>query len=336
MNPVVSIIVPVYKIEQYLRKCLDSVLSQTFPDYECILVDDNSPDNCPIICDEYVERDSRFRVIHKKHNEGLPMARKSGLDVATSDFVMHLDSDDWIEPNALEVLLKKQKETDADIIIGNFYIVFPRNVQKVQYKPVKDHENLMEWFLYCDHKYLWGKLYRKILFNDYVIPENNILEDAIVNVQIFSKLTYNQVKFVDTFIYNYNKDNANGLIVQLENKKYSSYTEYPIANAFSQIEKYLKAYYTNYDSTVYTILSYHFLNNGIISYLLAYNRITKDEIQFLYMYYYKRCFHLLKRKRRIVLTLYYYSILFGKVYCYTYNLALKMRGLVMFYLFGRA
>jgi glycosyltransferase involved in cell wall biosynthesis len=103
----ISIIIPVYNVELYLRRCLDSILAQTFGDFECILVDDGSPDNCPAICDEYVKKDNQFRVIHKKQNEGLPKARKSGLNIAVSEFVIHLDSDDWLEPNALELLYNK-------------------------------------------------------------------------------------------------------------------------------------------------------------------------------------------------------------------------------------
>ena len=89
-----SVIIPIYKVEQYLRQCVDSVLAQTYTDVEIILVDDGSPDSCPAICDEYAKKDSRIKVIHKP-NGGLSDARNAGLDMAQGEYVLFLDSDDW-------------------------------------------------------------------------------------------------------------------------------------------------------------------------------------------------------------------------------------------------
>ena len=97
MNPKLSIIVPVYNVEQYLDKCIKSILNQTFKDFELILVDDGSIDNSGEICDEYAKKDSRVKVIHKK-NGGLAAARNTGLIIARGDYVGFVDSDDWIEP----------------------------------------------------------------------------------------------------------------------------------------------------------------------------------------------------------------------------------------------
>ena len=94
----VSIIIPVYKVEKYLSKCIESIFKQTYFDLELILVDDGSPDNCPMICDEYAKKDSRIRVIHKK-NGGLSDARNAGLEIATGEYIGFVDSDDWIEFN---------------------------------------------------------------------------------------------------------------------------------------------------------------------------------------------------------------------------------------------
>ena len=103
MNPEISIIIPVYKAEKYLRRCLDSVLSQTLSNWECILVDDGSPDQSGAICDEYAAKDSRFRVIHKP-NGGVSSARNEGLDTAKGEFICFIDSDDWVGPKYLEHL----------------------------------------------------------------------------------------------------------------------------------------------------------------------------------------------------------------------------------------
>ncbi|HCI64916.1 MAG TPA: glycosyl transferase, partial [Clostridiales bacterium] len=104
MNPLISVIVPVYRVEAFLPRCLDSIRGQTYKNLEIILVDDGSPDNCGKICDEYAEMDSRIRVIHKK-NGGLSSARNAGLDVAVGDYIGFVDSDDWIAPEMYETLL---------------------------------------------------------------------------------------------------------------------------------------------------------------------------------------------------------------------------------------
>lgn len=103
-NPKVTVIVPIYKVEQYIQKCVDSILGQTYRNLEVILVDDGSPDNCPAICDEYQKKDSRVRVIHKP-NGGLSDARNAGLDVATGEYVTFIDSDDWYAEDAIEILV---------------------------------------------------------------------------------------------------------------------------------------------------------------------------------------------------------------------------------------
>ena len=92
----ISIIVPIYKVEKYIRQCVDSIINQTYEDIEIILVDDGSPDNCPQICDDYAKTDSRVKVIHKE-NGGIMSARKAGLKVATGEYIGFVDGDDWIE-----------------------------------------------------------------------------------------------------------------------------------------------------------------------------------------------------------------------------------------------
>ena len=110
-----SVIVPIYNVEKYLRRCIDSVLAQSFGDYELILVDDGSPDNCPAICDEYAERDARIKVIHKE-NGGLVSARQAGIVEAVGDYVFHLDGDDAICPDALESAYEIIREHHPDIV----------------------------------------------------------------------------------------------------------------------------------------------------------------------------------------------------------------------------
>ena len=110
-----SVIVPIYNIEKYIRRCIESVLGQSFDDFELILVDDGSPDNCPSICDEYATKDTRIKVIHKK-NGGLVSARQAGISIASGEYVFHLDGDDAICPDALESAHKIVQETQAEVV----------------------------------------------------------------------------------------------------------------------------------------------------------------------------------------------------------------------------
>ncbi|MEO6347158.1 MAG: glycosyltransferase, partial [Aquaticitalea sp.] len=104
MNPTISVIVPVYDVERFLHKCIDSIINQTYKHLEIILVDDGSPDNCGLICDAYVKKDPRIKVIHKK-NKGLSAARNSGLEIATGDYIGFVDSDDWVHEKMFEALI---------------------------------------------------------------------------------------------------------------------------------------------------------------------------------------------------------------------------------------
>lgn len=114
--PLVSVIVPVYGVEQYLPKCIDSILAQTFPDFELILVDDGSPDGCPAICDEYAAKDSRIRVIHKQ-NGGVTEARNAALDIACGEYIACCDSDDTWDPQLLEIATNQLFSQGADCIL---------------------------------------------------------------------------------------------------------------------------------------------------------------------------------------------------------------------------
>lgn len=119
--PELTIIVPVYKVEPYLRRCIDSILNQTFRDFELILIDDGSPDNCGAICDEYAEKDGRITVIHQK-NQGVSAARNAGLDIARGTYLGFVDSDDWIEPEMYETMITTAKEKNVDVVVCGFSI----------------------------------------------------------------------------------------------------------------------------------------------------------------------------------------------------------------------
>lgn len=184
MCNLISIIVPVYNVEDYLHECIDSILNQSYRDLEIILVDDGSPDNSPKICDEYAKKDSRIKVIHKK-NGGLSSARNAGLDLATGTFIGFIDSDDWIEPDMYKNLISAIKENNCQLACcGRNRVI--KNQYKKQFclnKPlVMTGEEGLENILLnqnmdtsaCD------KLFYKNIWCDYKFPLNETNEDAAV------------------------------------------------------------------------------------------------------------------------------------------------------------
>ena len=168
--PKVSIIVPVYKAEKYLHRCIDSILSQSFTDWELILVDDGSPDSSGAICDEYAQKDARIQVIHKV-NGGVSNARQSGMDIAKGEYVIHADPDDWVETNMLEELYGKAKEEDADMVICDFiyeYAAGPKyhrqNIESLDSRSV-----LKQLLLQQLHGSCCNKLVKRVCYNKWGI-----------------------------------------------------------------------------------------------------------------------------------------------------------------------
>lgn len=127
-----SIVVPVYKVENYIGYCIESLMEQTLADIEIILVDDGSPDQSGSICDRYQQKDGRIKVLHKK-NGGVSAARNDGIDLATGEYILFCDSDDWLEKNACEKLYEKASETNSDIVIGDIYEAFPNRNRNIRF-----------------------------------------------------------------------------------------------------------------------------------------------------------------------------------------------------------
>lgn len=187
-KPCISIIVPIYKVEPWLRRCVDSILSQTYSDLEIILVDDGSPDNCGAICDEYATIDSRVKVIHKP-NGGLSDARNAGIAIAKGEYIGFVDSDDYIEPEMYERLLKAALEQHAKLSMCAFYCenddgtmneldavsLIPDGVQGAEALFVKLSEG-NGWFFTV----AWNKLYHRSLLNDRFYPKGKYHEDEFV------------------------------------------------------------------------------------------------------------------------------------------------------------
>ena len=168
----VSVIVPVYQVEAYLPRCIDSILAQTFEDYELILVNDGTKDGCPVIMERYAGMDSRIRLVHKE-NGGLSSARNAGLDVAKGRFIVFVDSDDYIEPTLLEDTVRAALETDADQVLYNYRIVDEAGVHGAYLQFDDEVIDLEEiglaryfyryWMPYKHGQEAWSKLYRRDL-----------------------------------------------------------------------------------------------------------------------------------------------------------------------------
>lgn len=181
MNPIFSVIVPVYKTEKYLDKCVTSILTQSFENLELILVDDGSPDNCPQLCDEYALRDKRVKVIHKE-NGGVSSARNVGIDAARGQFIWFVDSDDYIEEFALEKLYEEQNKEYADIYIFNV-----KNSNELFVGTIDDFLRKY-YFNYIVGFEPWNKLYRTSVIKNnrlYFDIQETIGEDLLFNLSYY-------------------------------------------------------------------------------------------------------------------------------------------------------
>ena len=204
--PKISVIVPVYRVEQYLRKCVDSVLGQIFKDFELILVDDGSPDSCGRICDEYAARDTRVKVIHQA-NGGLSAARNAGLDyvmgLSKSEYVAFVDADDWVEPDYLSELVHGTSLAD-DVVCTSCAIVDEKNGRNVRY-PDRGWKVLTpeKYWLQYDPLVVISccKLFIRALFSDVRFPVGKIHEDVFTTHKLLFKCR--QIAFRQIPTYNY-------------------------------------------------------------------------------------------------------------------------------------
>lgn len=210
MDPLISIIVPIYKVEKYLRKCIESILNQTYENLEIILVDDGSPDNCSEICEEYAKKDNRIVVIHQE-NGGLSKARNTGLEIAKGEYIGFVDSDDYIASDMYETLYREIKENDAQMSICRFYIVdedgnFLHDSIKINIeediKILDKCEAMKEMLIDKNIRgYVWTKLFKKECFENLKFPEGKNYEDIAISINAFEKT--DKVVFINKQKYYY-------------------------------------------------------------------------------------------------------------------------------------
>lgn len=235
MDKLISIIVPVYKVEKYLEKCIDSIINQTYKNIEIILVDDGSPDNCGKICDEYSKKDERIKVIHKE-NGGLSAARNDGFNISKGEYITFVDSDDYISHSFCEKMLSAIIDNDAEIAISD--------VNKfVETEGVKEEAIIPELKVYGPEETIynlinvagqydsaWGKLYARSIIEGIEFPVGRIYEDSATVFKYFYKakriavsnerLYYYLIMRKDSIIgsnYNEKKQNDNYFAIEERN-----------------------------------------------------------------------------------------------------------------------
>lgn len=199
-------IVPCYKVEQYLPNCIESIINQSYDNWELILVDDGSPDKCGDICDEYVRRDNRIKVVHKE-NGGLSSARNVGMKVMTGDYVTFLDSDDYLHTDALNILVEYAEKYDTQLVQCNFVrgskIEFPTWESN---EFVKEYDNHTIFTKFSAKIIVCGKLYNRELLDDITMPEGIINEDDWTTWKIYYRAKKIVVTNRPLYYYTVNPD----------------------------------------------------------------------------------------------------------------------------------
>ena len=187
-QPLVSVIVPVYGVEEYIGQCARSILAQTYAHLECIFVNDGTPDrSMEILSDVVKEFPERNVVVVNKENGGLPRARWSGLEVATGEYIMHVDSDDWLEPDAAARLVEEALRSDADLVYCDFWKEYGHR-HKLDHERTYTVQDKARWMkrLYDNgaYGYVWCKFARRSLYQDMFVPRFNMHEDIVFSTQL--------------------------------------------------------------------------------------------------------------------------------------------------------
>ncbi len=205
MKDLISVIIPVYRVEAYLRRCVDSVLAQTYDNLEILLVDDGSDDGCPGICDAYAQKDRRVQVIHQE-NRGLSGARNAGIDRAKGNYLVFADSDDYLAPEFVERLYRACLDTGSDLALCRFAYVKGEAIPRAGGGEIEVLTGRQMQARLCEpegvyYVVAWNKLYRRELFEGIRYPEGRIHEDEATTYRIFHRAR--KGAYVDEALYGY-------------------------------------------------------------------------------------------------------------------------------------
>ena len=219
----ISLIVPVYNVEKYLARCLDSLLNQTYKDIEIICINDGSTDSSYDILKEYSEKDERIIILNQA-NQGISVARNNGLKIASGEYVGYVDSDDWLDLNFCEKLYNAAKKYDADVAAGGIIKISDKYQRKLlSYQEEKVYDNVHDKFIACDvpdKSYVWNKIYKKskLIEHDISFIPNVIYEDIVFT----PKVLYYTDKLVTVPDTNYYYFRHHRTLVRMKNKKAKS------------------------------------------------------------------------------------------------------------------
>lgn len=241
MRPKISVIVPVFRAEKYIRRCLNSLLVQTMTDFELLLIDDGSPDNCGAICDEYARKDSRVRVFHQK-NKGVAAARQIGTDMATGIYSIHCDPDDWVEPEMLEKMFLLAQKEDADVVMCDFMMHTPnRTYHKTQRPANLSPEVILQGIIGPELQgSMCNRLVRHSLYKKYDVhyfEGINYCEDNLIWMQLYM----HDIKtcYINEAFYHYEWSEGNHIT-----KNNDSQTWHSLMNYHKTALKMMPAKYT--------------------------------------------------------------------------------------------
>ena len=270
LYPLVSIIVPVYKVEKYLKDCVDSVRNQTYNNLEIILVDDGSPDNCGQMCDQYAAEDPRVRVVHKR-NGGLSDARNAGMASSNGDYLCFVDSDDVLNRNAAQVMLKYALENKADLVCASHlpfvdgttpdYGKIGGSARSLERLPAIEQFVQKDWGA-------WGKLYRREIHDGISFPTGKIHEDEAIMLQILDRC--DRIVCIDDVLYGY-RQREGSITSSAYSEKKMDWMEAWISNVEFAQAKYPTAYLPCL-SKAWTVAMYnigHLLGNADMRHHLA-------------------------------------------------------------------
>ena len=252
MRPLISVIIPIYKVENYLEKCVDSILGQTYENIEIILVDDGSPDTCGEICEAYAEKDKRIRVIHKK-NGGLSDARNAGLKICRGEYIVFVDSDDWMEQDGIEILYNLAQENTADLVIGGvekvedgtetvIWSTYDGSQKTVVHQ--KQEEVIKDMMLNgCAS---WARLYRRVIHENVFFPVGEINEDEAIVLELYRRC--NTIVKTNQVVYKYRYRSQSITSTTWHKKKMDWYFHCKknlslVQKYYPEIEKYAEARY---------------------------------------------------------------------------------------------
>ncbi len=271
-NPLISVIVPVYNVEKYLDRCVESIVNQTYQNLEIILVDDGSPDNCPAMCDEWAKKDSRIVVIHKE-NGGLSDARNAGLDVFNGQWVLFFDSDDTVDLQIIKLLYQAVTKNDVKLAVCGMNVCYDDG-RKCAFN-IKVNGNTIKADEYLEHFYdfrgsfivAWNKLFHRSLFNEFRFKKGIIFEDA----ELIYKIAFlaGEVSIVDKPLYNYFQTPDSLSRSSFNQKKLSIVDTLLEQKDFFAAHQLNKCYKNNLEQLIYrsrsaAIASLYYLNNKIL------------------------------------------------------------------------